>query len=136
MRSMIVEEEKSHFHFVAEPGSRGFAYARLLFRKPLLAMFSMRRNSLLACLNRASLLMACSAARERELATPAGHWRNPEGLIEQLLAESLSIAVLGIAADPRGCAPLVSRSSAALLLSGRVGRCLTLRSMCVYSDSL
>src|SRR5271163_3570711 len=37
--SYIAEEEKAHFHFVAEPGSRGYTYVRSLFRKPLVAMF-------------------------------------------------------------------------------------------------
>src|SRR5580692_2424032 len=58
----IGEEEKGHFHFVAEPGSRGFAYARLLFRRPLLAMFAMCGGILLlACLNLAGLMMARGA---------------------------------------------------------------------------
>jgi hypothetical protein len=68
--SFIGEEEKGHFHFAAEPGSRGFTYARLLFRRPLVAMFSMCGGILLlACLNLASLSMARGRARERELAT-------------------------------------------------------------------
>ena len=120
----IVEEEKGHFHFVAEPGSRGFAYARLLFRKPLFAMFSMCAGILLlACLNLASLLMARSAARERELATRLAIGATRRRLIQQLLAESLLIAVLGTAAGLT-VAPLVSRSLAALLLSGNSGQVL------------
>ncbi len=117
----IVEEERGHFHFVAEPGSRGFAYARLLFRKPLLAMFSMCGGILLlACLNLASLLMARSAARERELATRLAIGATRHRLIQQLLAESLLIAILGTAIG-LAVAPLVSRSLAALLLSGNSG---------------
>jgi predicted permease len=120
----IAEEEKGHFHFVSEPGSRGFAYARLLFRKPLLAMFSMCGGILLlACLNLASLLMARSAARERELATRLAIGATRQRLIQQLLAESLVIATLGTAAG-LAVVPLVSRSLAALLLSGNSGQAL------------
>ncbi len=117
----IGEEEKGHFHFVAEPGSRGFAYARLLFRRPLLAMFSMCGGILLlACLNLAGLLMARGAARERELATRLAIGATRQRLIQQLLVESLLIAVLGTSAG-LAVAPLVSRSLAALLLSGDSG---------------
>src|SRR3984885_970721 len=117
----IGEEEKGHFHFAAEPGSRGFAYARLLFRRPLLAMFSMCGGILLlACLNLASLLMARSAARERELATRLAIGATRQRLIQQLLAESLLLAVLGTAAG-LAVAPLVSRSLAAMLMSADRG---------------
>jgi putative ABC transport system permease protein len=117
----IGEEEKGHFHFVAEPGSRGFAYVRLLFRRPLLAMFSMCAGILLlACLNLAGLLMARGAARERELATRLAIGATRRRLIQQLLVESLLIATLGTAAG-LAVAPLVSRSLAALLLSGDSG---------------
>ncbi len=117
----IGEEEKGHFHFVAEPGSRGFAYARLLFRKPLLAMFAMCGGILLlACLNLAGLLMARGAARERELATRLAIGATRRRLIQQLLVESLLIAILGTAAG-LAVAPLVSRSLAALLLSADSG---------------
>jgi predicted permease len=114
----IAEEEKGHFHFAAEPGSRGFAYVRLLFRRPLLAMFAMCGGILLlACLNLAGLLMARGAARERELATRLAIGATRERLIQQLLVESLLIAILGTAAG-LAAAPLVSRSLAALLFSG------------------
>jgi predicted permease len=117
----IGEEEKGHFHFVAEPGSRGFAYARLRFRRPLLAMFAMCGGILLlACLNLAGLLMARGAARERELATRLAIGATRRRLIQQLLVESLLIAVLGTTAG-LAVAPLVSRSLAALLLSSDSG---------------
>ena len=120
----IGEEEKGHFHFVAEPGSRGFAYARLLFRRPLLAMFSMCGGILLlACLNLAGLLMARGAARERELATRLAIGATRRRLIQQLLVESLLIAILGTAAG-LAVAPLVSRSFSALLLSSDSGQVL------------
>jgi predicted permease len=114
----VAEGEKNHLHFAAEPGSRGFTYIRALFRKPLVAVFSMcGALLLLACLNVAGLLLARSAARERELATRLGLGATRFRLIRQLMVESLLIAALGTAAG-LAASPLVSRSLAALLMSG------------------
>jgi putative ABC transport system permease protein len=119
--SFITDKEQGHFHFAAEPGSKGFTFARLLFRKPLLAMFLMCAGILLlACLNLASLLMARSTARARELATRLAIGATRRRLIQQLLVESMVIAVLGTAAG-LVVAPLVSGSLAALLMSGNIG---------------
>jgi predicted permease len=116
--SYIGEEEKAHFHFVAEPGSRGYTYVRSLFRKPLAAMFAMCGGILLlGCLNLASLLMARGAARERELATRLAMGATRPRLMQQLLTESLLIAFLGTVCGVVA-ASMVSHSLAALLLRG------------------
>ena len=113
----IANAEQTHYHFMAVPGAKGFTYVRALFRKPLLAMFAMCGGILLlACLNLASLLMARSAARERELATRLALGATRSRLIQQLLVESLLIAVLGTAAGI-AVSPLVSQALAVLMPS-------------------
>ncbi|HEV2272922.1 MAG TPA: ABC transporter permease [Acidobacteriaceae bacterium] len=124
--SFIADEEKGHFHFAAEPGSRGFTYARMLFRKALVAMFSMCGGILLlACLNLTSLLMARGAARERELAMRLAMGATRRRLIHQLLVESLLIATVGTALG-LAAAPLVSRSLGAMLMSGSASQSVML----------
>ena len=124
--NFIAEEEKAHFRFEAESGSRGFTFARMLFRKPLVAMFWMCGGILLlACLNLASLLMARSAARERELATRLAMGATRRRLVQQLLVESLFIAVLGTITGV-AAAPAVSHFLAVLLANGERARQLDL----------
>ena len=111
----IADDERRHFHFTAEPGSRGFSYVRALFRKPLVAMFCMCGGILLlACLNLASLLMARGVSRERELATRLALGATRRRVMQQLLTESLLIAALGTGAGV-AAAPLVSRSLVAFV---------------------
>lgn len=115
----IADREKRHFHFAAESGSAGFTYVRLLSRKPLAAVFAMCGGILLlACLNLASLLLARGAARQRELATRLSMGATRRRLVQQLLVESLLIAVTGTAAG-LAIAPLVGKSLAAILLGGQ-----------------
>lgn len=111
----VKDARAHHFRFVAEPGSAGFAYVRMMFRKPLVAVFALcGAMLLLACLNLASLLMARGAARERELATRLAIGATRRRLVQQLLVESLLIAVLGTGAG-LAVSPVVSHSLAALL---------------------
>jgi predicted permease len=122
----IARAEKNHFRFTAEPGSKGFTYIRFTFRKPLVAVFAMCGGVLLlACLNLASLLMARGAARERELATRLAMGATRMRLIQQLLMESLLIALVGTAIG-LAVAPFVSRALAAMLMSGGGARAVHL----------
>jgi len=124
--SNINNLEKKHFHFAADSGSRGFTYIRSSFRKPLVTLFCMCGGILLlACLNLASLLMARAAARERELATRFAMGATRRRLIQQLLIESLLLALAGTAIGLT-LAPLVSQSLAITLLSGSGGDTLHL----------
>jgi predicted permease len=114
----VNQQLKRHFRFEAEPGSAGFTYLRLVFRKPLMAVFAMCGGILLlACLNLTSLLMARGAARERELATRLAMGATRRRLTQQLLTESLLIGVVGTAIG-LAVAPLVGQALGALLLSG------------------
>jgi predicted permease len=114
----IANREKRHFHFTVESGSTGFTYVRLMFRKPLIAVLGLCGGILLlACLNLASLLMARGAARERELATRLAMGATRRRLLQQLVVESLLIAIGGTATG-LALAPLVSQSLSVLLLGG------------------
>jgi len=116
----VADREREHFRFVAEPASAGFTYVRLLFRKPLLAVFAMCGGVLLlACLNLASLLMARGAARQRELATRLSMGATRRRLMQQLLVESLLISLIGTAAG-LAVAPSIGASLSTLLLGGQV----------------
>ncbi len=110
----------AHFRLVAESGSRGYSYYAEVFRRPLLLVFSLCAGVLLlACLNLASLLMARAAARERELATRLAIGATRGRLIQQLLVESLMIAVLGTCVG-LAVAPAVGHSLAALLAGNSI----------------
>lgn len=120
----IKKAQAQHFQLGAESGSTGYSGLRDVFVKPLVAVFLLcAAMLLLACLNLTSLLMARSAARERELATRLAMGASRGRLIRQLLAESLLIALMGTAVGLIA-APLVSRSLAAFVLSNTSGTVL------------
>jgi predicted permease len=117
----IKRMQERHIGFFAEPGSTGFTYVRLNFRKPLTAVFAMCGGVLLlACLNLASLLMARGTARQREFATRMALGASRRRLIQQLLVEGLLLGMAGTIAG-LAIAPAVSRLLAAVLLSGQQG---------------
>jgi predicted permease len=125
-RDWVDDARKHHLHFAAEPGARGYTYLRSMFLKPLVAVFCLcGAMLLLACLNLASLLMARAAARERELATRLAMGATRRRLVQQLMVESLLIALLGTAAGIIA-APAVSGMLAAMILPRYPGMTLVL----------
>ena len=116
--SFLKSQQRVHYQLGAEPGANGLSYLRMMFERPLVAIFSMcGAMLLLACLNLAGLLMARAAARERELATRLAIGASRRRLIQQLLIESILISMLGCVAG-LALTPIVSRALATLLLSG------------------
>lgn len=113
--------KENHLTLFAEPGSTGFTYVRLQFRKPLVAIFGMCCGILLlACLNLASLLMARGTARQREFATRTALGASRHRLIQQLLVEGLLLGITGTVVG-LALAPAVSRLLVAILLGGQQG---------------
>jgi predicted permease len=120
------DKRKQHLHFVAEPGAKGYTFLRAMFVKPLVAVFCLcGAMLLLACLNLASLLMARAASRERELATRLAMGATRRRLVQQLMVESLLIALLGTAAGV-SAAPFVSGLLARMILPHYPGMSLVL----------